>query len=194
MAPPMNAQPGPSRYRFVDGRWCIDLRLKSPRHLFDNRDPAPFRERELDPEAVEYIVSSVAEVGTSSPVSLVLVFDDADPVLPTEVVAEAIRVHFRHEVERTQTHLKTHWQRTRYLFGVGLSVLVTFLTLAEVVGRRLDEGPLRQIVREGLVITGWVAMWRPLEALLYDWWPLVRQSRRLKHVVDAVIDIRHIGA
>jgi hypothetical protein len=190
----MNAPPGPSRYRFVEGRWCIDLRLKSPRHLFDNRDPAPFRERELDPEAVEYIVSSVAEVGTTSPVSLVLVFDEVDPMLPADVVAEAIRVHFRHEVERVEARLKTHWQRTRYLFAVGLSVLVAFLSLAEVAVHQLSEGPLRQILREGLVITGWVAMWRPLEALLYDWWPLVRQRRRLRHVVEAVIDIRHIGA
>ncbi|WP_448988113.1 hypothetical protein [Luteitalea sp.] len=35
-----------------------------------------------------------------------------------------------------------------------------------------------QIFREGLIIGGWVAMWRPLEIFLYDWWP-VRADVRL---------------
>jgi hypothetical protein len=28
-----------------------------------------------------------------------------------------------------------------------------------------------------LTIAGWVAMWRPMEIYLYDWWPLRRKSR-----------------
>ena len=30
---------------------------------------------------------------------------------------------------------------------------------------------LWSLLRESLVIGGWVAMWRPLEIYLYDWWP-----------------------
>ncbi len=32
-------------------------------------------------------------------------------------------------------------------------------------------------LRVGFVSLGWVAMWRPMEALLYDWWPLVSRRR-----------------
>lgn len=174
------------RYRFEDGRWCIDLKLKTARHLFDNRDPAPFRERELDAEAVEYILGSVAELG-QGPLSLVLTFEEADASLPPEVVRDAIAAQLRYEIEKAGTRLTTHWRRTRYLLGVGLTVLVAFLSLAELSSHRLSEGPLRQILREGLVITGWVAMWRPLEALLYDWWPLIRHRRRLTQLAAAQI-------
>ena len=34
------------------------------------------------------------------------------------------------------------------------------------------------IVRESLLIGGWVAMWKPLEIFLYGWWP-IRRERRL---------------
>jgi hypothetical protein len=34
------------------------------------------------------------------------------------------------------------------------------------------------LIRETLVIGGWVAMWRPLEIFLYDWWP-IRAERQL---------------
>jgi hypothetical protein len=28
-----------------------------------------------------------------------------------------------------------------------------------------------------LVIGGWVAMWRPMEVFLYDWWPVRAEAR-----------------
>jgi hypothetical protein len=33
------------------------------------------------------------------------------------------------------------------------------------------------LIRESLMIGGWVAMWRPLEVFLYDWWPIVAEAR-----------------
>ena len=33
------------------------------------------------------------------------------------------------------------------------------------------------VVRESLLIVGWVAMWRPLEIFLYDWWPIAGEQR-----------------
>lgn len=38
--------------------------------------------------------------------------------------------------------------------------------------------PVQQVFQEGLLILGWVAMRRPLQFFLYDWWP-VRHHRRL---------------
>ena len=32
-------------------------------------------------------------------------------------------------------------------------------------------------MRESLLIGGWVAMWRPLEVFLYDWWPIRAEAR-----------------
>jgi hypothetical protein len=40
-----------------------------------------------------------------------------------------------------------------------------------------------------LVITGWVAMWRPLEDLLCDWWPLVRQRRHCERILEGEIAV-----
>jgi hypothetical protein len=34
-----------------------------------------------------------------------------------------------------------------------------------------------EIAEEGLLIVGWVAMWRPLEIFLYDWRPIWRRCR-----------------
>jgi hypothetical protein len=39
-----------------------------------------------------------------------------------------------------------------------------------------------EIVKESFTIGGWVAMWRPLEIYLYDWWPLRDEWRLLERL------------
>ena len=33
------------------------------------------------------------------------------------------------------------------------------------------------MVSESLLIGGWVAMWRPIEVFLYEWWPIRAEAR-----------------
>ena len=40
------------------------------RQLFDSLDPAPFRERDLDPKAAEYIIDSAGEARPQGPLAL----------------------------------------------------------------------------------------------------------------------------
>lgn len=44
-------------------------------------------------------------------------------------------------------------------------------------------------LRESRAIVGCVAMWRPLQIFLYDWWPLQRQIRRYQMLGSAHIQV-----
>ena len=68
-------------------------------------------------------------------------------------------------------------------YGV-ISLAIGLLFLVACLGLRsaLASSTLltdRTIADEGLLIVGWVAMWRPTEVLLYEWWPLARRVRLL---------------
>lgn len=179
------------RYRAEDGRFCIDIRLRSARQLFDGRDPAPFRERDLEDRAVEYLVDALAELPRSALVKLVFwISDEPAPSLSDATIIEAVRAHFQYEVDRLDRRIRQHLRQGQIFLLFGLTVLVIFLSLAELT-TRMPSGHLRQIVREGLVITGWVAMWRPVEVLLYDWWPLVEERRVHRRLHEAPIEVRH---
>lgn len=179
------------RYRIDEGLFCIDIRLKSSRQLFDGRDPAPFRERDLDEHAVEYLVGAVSELPRDAPVKLVFwISDEPAPQLPDTMLVEAVRAHFTYEEQRLGRRARQHIRRGQLFFLVGATVLVLFLTLAELT-TAMPTGRVRQILREGLVITAWVAMWRPLEALLYDWWPLVQEHRLQRRLRDVPIEVHH---
>ena len=180
----------PSRYRIEGDRTCIDIRRRSARQLFDGRDPAPFRERDLDEDAVDYVSSAAEEIPVSKPLKLVLILEEpvTHPLSAVEIEA-AIRAQFEHEREQVNRRLRQQRQFGRVALAVGLSVLVALLMLAEMTVQ-LPAGHAREILREGLVITGWVAMWRPIEVLLYDWWPLVQTRKHMARILAAQIEVR----
>ncbi len=119
-----------------------------------------------------------------------MISEESEPRLAPSVIVEAVHGHFAYEGEQVERRLREHVRRGQMILGVGLTVLVVFLTLAEFT-LSMREGPLREILREGLVITGWVAMWRPLEALLYDWWPLIDERRQVRRMLTAPVSIRY---
>lgn len=180
-----------ARYRREDDRSCIDLNVRHSRQLFDGRDPAPFRERDLDEDVVEYLLAAAQEIPRKQPLKIVVtISEEPEPHLAAEILVEAVREHFMHERGQIRRRLGEHVRRGRMFLSIGLAMLVVFLTLAELTSS-LPAGPLRDILREGLVITGWVAMWRPLEVLLYDWWPLVDERRQVSRILEAVVSIRY---
>lgn len=180
-----------TRYRVEDGRSCIELKVRHSRQLFDTRDPAPFLERDLDAEAVEYLLAAAQEIPRKRPLAIVvMISEEPEPRLAANVIEEAMHGHFIHEGQQVDRRLREHVRRGQMILGVGLTVLVLFLTLAELTSS-LPRGPLREILREGLVITGWVAMWRPLEVLLYDWWPLIDERRQVRRILAAPVSIRY---
>jgi hypothetical protein len=58
---------------------------------------------------------------------------------------------------------------------------------------RRQEETLSIVIREGLIIAGWVAMWRPMEIFLYEWWPLRRKGRLYQKLSRMHVEIRKRG-
>lgn len=180
-----------ARYRVEDGRSWIDIRVAQSRQLFDGRDPAPFRERDLDDDAVEYLLAAAEEIPRKQRLAIaVTIWDEPAPRMAADSIVEAVHRHFRHEHEQIQRRLREHLRRGQISLAVGLTMLVVFLALAGFT-RSLPSGAFQEILREGFVITGWVAMWRPLDVLFYDWWPLVDERRQIARLLDALVSIRY---
>ena len=73
---------------------------------------------------------------------------------------------------------------TRWSSGIGQFEQVTRIIAPD------EAGAARSIAREGLTIGGWVAMWRPMEIYLYDWWPLWRRVALQRRLCHMKVDIR----
>lgn len=179
-----------ARYRIEGERTCIDIRLRSAQQLFDHRDPAPFRERDLDEDAVEYLLGAVGDLPRAHLLKVVFWLPpQRDESLSDDEICASVRAHFGYERDKLQRGIRLVLHRGQQLLWIGLSVLVLCLALSELIVKTESRTWLRML-REGLTITGWVAMWRPIEALLYDWWPLVHQRRTVDRLLAAELEVR----
>ena len=64
----------------------------------------------------------------------------------------------------------------RTTLAIGLLFLMGCLLISRVLLAR-ETGAWVFFVQESLTIAGWVAMWRPMQLYLYDWWPVRQQGR-----------------
>jgi hypothetical protein len=149
----------------------IALSVRELRQLFHSLDPSPFYDRDLDDDAAEFIIDSARVKPTDMPLSL-LVQVEQPSELPdaVRVVEQAVHSHFLRLAEHRRITLKRLFARGRASLGIGLLFLAGMLLLAQAVGQW--QGAFAPLLRESLTIAGWVAMWRPMEIFLYDWWPI----------------------
>lgn len=178
------------RYKHAEGKRWIEVRVRTVQQLFDARDPAPFRERDLDDDFVEYIVSTVSEFSLATPLKLVIYIDDKESKdLPKDSIREAIRSFFNYRIDLQKSELRTFIKRAQLFLLIGLLILGACLWTAQSLTLPSPPGAM-VILREGLVIFGWVSIWKPIELMLFDWYPLYEKLRLNRKLLGMEIDIR----
>lgn len=179
-----------ARYRIDHGERCIDVRAAGLDQLFDFRDPSPFQERDLDPDVVDYVVEAADDIGHHGPFRIVFWLTGR---CDAQTVTEAFRAHFGYELDRLERR-KHRQRRTGFAYlVVALALLLVFQTLARLVAEA-PGGAFGNAVAEGLVIFGWVALWRPVDVLFYEWLPLRRHGAVLRRILEAPVDVRVFSA
>lgn len=169
----------------------IELRVDDIAQLFHTLDPFPFRERDLDREAEEYIVGWARELPGREPILIRIHHPDTDLQAKAALdLNEAFAHYFADRADATQRDINELFRIGRWSLAIGLAILITCLLLAHFVVGALFVNPLRRLLEESLLILGWVANWRPLEIFLYDWWPLVRRRDLYQRLSKAVIETR----
>ena len=180
------------RYRVIGGIPSVELKLRTPRQLFDERDPAPFRERDLDDDAVEYIVSSVRELKEQRDVRLSLYFETLGEFEnnPGDI-ARAIHQFFRYEADMKRRSLREAFRHGLFSLVIGLALFTLFVWTAHSpdASAKLPLG--EAMFYEGIHLLGWVSMWTPISFFLYEWWPIADELAVLKRYDLAMDGIRH---
>ncbi len=170
----------------------VEMRLRAIDRLFDPVDPSPFGRQDLSQWAAEYIVESVKEMQSPALCEIVIVIDEPCHPGRVAVVGQAVRGFFARQAMLRRRSLRRLLRRGLITLAIGVAFLVAFFGLSRFIASLLGDGPLPTLLREGSLIVGWVAMWRPLEIFLYDWWPIVGESRMYDRL--SRLDVRIVTA
>jgi hypothetical protein len=167
----------------------IEVRLRDTAQLFNSMDPSPFQERDLDKTAEEFIVGWAKDFHAGAPIHIrVHLAEAAFPEEAQTYVADGIRNYFRYRREVTRRRFSHLMAQGRLSLLIGLVFLGVCVGGAELLTARF-QGALAGIAAGGLAIAGWVAMWRPMEIFLYDWWPLRREYRLYERLARAHVKV-----
>jgi hypothetical protein len=170
----------------------IEIRIAELRQLFNAIDPSPFRQRDLDPGAEEFIVGWASDLSMDKPWALVVHLDRA-PGRADEaaMLRDAIHEYFGQRFMASRRRLRELFRRGRISLVIALAFLTASIALGDVVAKYLGDSRLGEVIREGFLIGGWVAMWRPLEVFLYDWWPIRGEGRLLQRLSRMPVRIEY---
>lgn len=173
----------------------MEIRVSELRQLFNVIDPSPFGERDLDPRAEDFIVAWSRDLPADAALGLrVHVDQPAGAADDAGALRDAIHRFFRQRSEGSRRDLRELFRRGR----ISLAIALAFLAISIVVGDRLaayfQGGRLADVLREGFLIGGWVAMWRPLEVFLYDWWPIRAEARLFERLSAMPVSIEYTSA
>lgn len=165
----------------------IDIRLSRIAQLFESLDPSPFREKTLDPDAHRYLLACALELDPGQGLRVRLAVPD-DALAAAADITVALHHHFRLELEQFERDLRRRTRQGRVALLVALVVLAACSLLRSLLPEALG-GPTG-FVGEGLLILGWVALWRPAEVLLYERWESREERRALSALSVAEVELR----
>ena len=168
----------------------IQLSLRDINQLFNTIDPSPFQERDLDRNAEDFILSWAQEFPANEPMDLIVLLKK----LPhgqnaRHLVETAIHHYFTYRARLNQLEFKRLMKQGRTSLVVGLSFLGLCLVVTQLLNSS-GHGIVHDFIQQGLTIAGWVAMWRPMEIYLYEWWPVRRRGKLLVKLSRMPVEVK----
>lgn len=167
---------------------AIRLKLRDMNQLFNSMDPSPFIEKDLDDKAEEFIVTWAQEIPSDAPIKLSIYLDQWPADDPKELITTSIHNYFAYRAEITDLEFRRLLKQGRTSLIIGVLFLSACLVLIKVLSGG-EAGTWGAVGRESLTIAGWVAMWRPMQIYLYDWWPLRRRGQIYKKLSHMPVEV-----
>lgn len=172
----------------LSGPRRIELKLRDPNQLFNSMDPSPFNDKDLDHDAEEFIVSWAQEYPPNVPVTLRIHLDQWPAEDPTAMIQEAVHHYFGYRAKLNRLEFRRLMEQGRDSLIIGLVFMVVCLLISKMF---LGDNPSTWagVARESLTVAGWVAMWRPMQIYLYDWWPVRRRGRIYAKLSEMPVEV-----
>jgi hypothetical protein len=172
------------------GAEVIEVHVSELTQIFNSFDPSPFHDKDLDDDADEFIVGWAKEFPRQKPLALRVHLDK--PAVTSEManaLREAVHAFYARRSTLATQRLRELFRVGRTALVIGLAFLAACLFASNRIAKAWPASSPAEIVRESLLIGGWVAMWRPLEIFLYEWVPILRDRRLFDRLSAMVVRI-----
>jgi hypothetical protein len=153
--------------------------------FFNENDPAPLYKRQLSHKLEQYIALTVVPVKRYSPVFYKLQCKNEIDKQYTEPLMYAIRRHFSNKKTLREREFRRFKKRTWLLLL--FSILVVIICQGFVMVLFNADHKLQNGVSNILDVFSWVLLWQPIDKLLFQWNPHLKDISLLKKLSSAEV-------
>ncbi len=180
-----------SLYRQHGDTLVIEIVLNSVMQIYNSLDPSPFKERELNGTAEEYIYNAVDDIPPKKPVEMVVYLPEQEITPDIAITLPAsIRNHFEYKSALSVREFSRLMRRGRFVLVIAAITLFFCLYARQVIPIYLGSYPGAVMLEEALLIISWAAMWEPVTIFFYDWWPIKQKQKVYDRVIRMDISVK----
>ena len=127
----------------------IEIRVGKLAQLFHDLDPYPFREKDLDKDAEEFIVSWARELPRDRPFKIVVHMPEEQLALPeAQDVRPAVKQFFAYRAQVMTLELKELFRIGRRSLAIGFTVLFLSVLAGQTIARKIEPRALGKVIEE----------------------------------------------
>jgi len=174
------------RGRAAGSAASVSIHVRDLAQMFNSLDPSPFWDRDLDRTAAEFIEEEFREKRSAELWHLHVFAQEG--AASVEDLQTAVESYYGRQASSAQNAMREHMRMAELALVGGLLIFLLAMGAREILKSAL--GALPPTVNEGLIILAWLALWRPAEALVYEWVPLYRKRRLFERLAGIHVTVR----
>ena len=159
-----------SRYeRNENGVILIDVTADKVEDLFNHFDrSAPYIQRDLDQDLVNYIVDSAKELG-KEPFTICFTLAQLPDEAELSNIRRSVNSFFLSLVEVERNKFRHMIRKSLIFFSLGIGILFISVCVNQKLGS--DRTVVADMLAQGLTVAAWVSLWEALATFLIKWFP-----------------------
>ena len=174
-------------FRHISIHFSVDE--KSIGEYFNQNDPAPSYRRQLSLEFEGYINNNVIAAKRYTTIQYKFNCKNAEDKQYTEPLIHAIRRHFSIRKTLKEAEFKRFKKRSFVLLFVALSIgILCHWFLPTLLPQGSDRGFMKAVTNS-LDVLSWVTLWRPIDKLVFQWNPFLKDILLFDKLTNAEVAI-----
>ena len=149
---------------------------------------------DLDDDKVEdwidTIISTISAHGNKKEFRILIHIPPSLTNLQKSAIQEKLNEFYKIHTIELNNDLRIMKTQALDALSKGIPIMIAALSLNFIIEKVKDHiNYFEFIVKESMYIFGWVSMWKPIELLLYDRWPLNRKLKSYDKMIQLPIQI-----
>ena len=164
-----------------NGELIIKISTTNIEDLYENYDKkSSFIKKDLDHKLEDYLFESVKEIN-DYPFVVEFYFKNGIDEASSNSLKTSIKEYFEYLQIVEKNSMKENLKNSLLFILIGFILISLSFNIQE------KDGFLYQLISEGSMVGGWVALWEAMTIILVNWLPLKKRLKIFKKITKAKI-------